>query len=133
MADIEDTGIPSPSHASPPPPPKSIKECKAAATAGGESADPHIAWWEEHAALHAALQGPRFKGVNFDDDGPEEWLRFLELEDLVAGTPARTLHGVLVQVRCIAQEHIGIAEGNMEAGFANVLATLERLTGEARS
>jgi len=57
----------------------------------------------------------------------------VELEDLIALTPARTLAGVLVQLALL--HHVignACAPNDVDvAGLANALATLERLAGRA--
>jgi hypothetical protein len=106
----------------------------AIAAAAGEEPDPHLAWHAEWQACLAYMDGPAGRLVDGLDELPE-WHRALELEDLIGRTPARTLTGVLLQLRVIARwqgELSGLTDRE-KAGLANAIAALERLAGEARS
>src|SRR3954447_2374712 len=65
-----------------------------AAAAEDGASDPHPAWFAEWRAL-----GDWDNGLNSTDDDCPEWRRTIELERLAAETPARTLAGVLAQLR----------------------------------
>jgi hypothetical protein len=93
--------------------------------------DPHLAWYVEWRALLDWCNGPG-PGDRDIDQFPQ-YHRGLELEGLIHGTPARTLAGVLVQLR-VLDHWLGQSSSMNErdsAGLANALATLERLAGSA--
>jgi hypothetical protein len=99
---------------------------------GFQASDPHLAWHAEWQACLAYMDGPAGGLVDGLDELPE-WHRALELEDLMGRAPARTLTGVLVQLRVIIRwqgELSGLTDRE-KAALANAIATLERLSGEA--
>ncbi len=102
------------------------------AAAGVSSAepDPHLAWYAEWDRLADWCDGPG-PGDRDLKDCPE-WHRALELEDLIASTPARTLAGAHAQLQ-LARYHtsptyIGDAS---DRALTNAMITVERLVGEA--
>jgi hypothetical protein len=135
MADIDDTRIPFASH----PLPRrrllgqaGLSVLAGAIGAGGSAAsaepaepDPHAAWWGEHLTLLETLDGPDLRHVDLDDSVPE-WVRCLELEGLMAQTPASGMDGAIVQLRLLV-DYDWIGEDECSAATANALATLRRL------
>lgn len=96
--------------------------------------DPHPAWERQCAAL---LE--RIRGADLDED-EEEWLyeELERLEGLITDTPARTLAGVLAQVRLALDD---VKDSSLtppsveerywpERALLNAIATLETLAGE---
>ena len=119
-------------------PPPSTRAARVLAAVDAMSAvtapepDPHLAWYAEWKAALGYMNGPGGETVEDVSDLPE-YDRALELEELVATTPAATLAGVLVQLRVLEYWHgdqVSLNERD-SAGLANALATLERLAGEA--
>src|SRR3954451_8522922 len=92
--------------------------------------DPHPAWHAEWRALH--------RWCNTADVGGRElhefpqWDRYMELEGLIALTPARTVAGVRVQLALLHHviTAVGVPNDHDVTGLANAIATLERLAGE---
>src|SRR5689334_8399124 len=102
----------------------------AVAAAAGQAPDPHPAWFAEWRATVDSFNAP---GAVFEDDGPQ-YRRILELEELAAETPARTVAGAAAQVRlarAFIEQYGSLGDGvNDEAMLANALVTLDRLAGE---
>jgi hypothetical protein len=70
-----------------------------------------------------------------DLDEFPQYHRALELEGLIHETPARTLGGVLAQLRVLdhwLSQSSGMNERD-STGLANAIATLVRLAGEAQA
>jgi hypothetical protein len=67
------------------------------AAIAGVAADPHFAWFVEWERLVDWCNEPG-PGDRDLQDCPE-WHRSMELEDLIASTPARTLAGAVCQLR----------------------------------
>jgi hypothetical protein len=104
-----------------------------AAVAAGKESDPHPAWHAEWAALIEWQDTTPLGGRDLDQS--PQCHRALELEELIGGTPARTLAGVAAQLR-IADHWLGgsaYAGEDVDAAIGNALATVERLAGEARA
>ena len=91
--------------------------------------DPHPAWFAEWEALVDWCNGPD-PGDRELKDCPE-WHRSLEVEDLIASTPARTLAGAVCQLR-LARHYTmtSFPDDSAEVAVANALSTLERLAEE---
>lgn len=87
--------------------------------------DPHIAWWQEYEELEGEAE-------DADDDAFADILHEgNELLELIAETPARTVAGVLAQIR-VVQLGIEMGEAAFDAAaLANALDTLEQLAGRA--
>lgn len=87
--------------------------------------DPHVGWWQEYKEIEASAEGADdadYAGI-LDDEN--------ELLELIAETPARTIAGVLAQVR-VVQLGIEMGEAAFDAAaLANALDTLEQLAGRA--
>src|SRR5689334_9667924 len=103
-----------------------------AIAAAAEDPDPHLAWHAEWRELHRWCDTAPLGGRDLVEF--PQWHRYMELEDLIALTPARTLAGVRVQ---LARLHhvvsgVGVPNDDDVTGLANALATVERLAGEAR-
>ena len=92
--------------------------------------DPHPAWFAEWQRLLAYLNGPDHPDVECLSELPE-WHRSLEVEDLIASTPARTLAGAVCQLR-LARHYTmtSLPDDSAEVAAANALSTLERLAEE---
>jgi len=96
--------------------------------------DPHLEWERRIYALREHRAGLPDIQTTAEEDAlqplyDEEWA----LEDSVAGTPARTLAGIEVQIRTVLHT---IDEGGMwserEAqGMRNAVRSLQRLDGRA--
>src|SRR3954469_14453812 len=101
-----------------------------AAVAAEQPVDPHLAWAAEADRLRPAMDAA-------DPDTADALAgRICDLHGLIADSPARTLAGVREQVRVLCHL-LGLDErgddGTDEVAAArNMLATLERLTREAR-
>jgi hypothetical protein len=98
------------------------------ATALAAEPDPHPAWLAEWQRLvdWCNSTGPGDRDLQ---DCPE-WHRSMELEDLIASTPARTLAGAVCQLR-LTHYYAGAAfpDDPADVAAANALVTLERLAG----
>jgi hypothetical protein len=95
-----------------------------------EPADPHPAWYAEWEALIEWCDGPG-PGARDLKDYPE-WHRSLEVEDLIARTPARTLDGALCQLRMARYYTSATYTGEAaDAAVENAIASLAQLAGEA--
>src|SRR5689334_15388141 len=106
----------------------------AVAGAAGPEPDPHPAWLAEWQACQDAMNGPAGNAVDCLSELPE-WRRALDLEGLIGMTPARTLAGAVAQMRLLAWYDTQYTPASDATGatVGNVLATLERLAGEARA
>lgn len=91
--------------------------------------DPHPAWFAEWQRLAEWCEGPG-PGPRELQDCPE-WHRCLELEELIGGTPARTLAGTLCQIRMLHWwcPAASLPNDACAAGLGNAIATLEQLAG----
>lgn len=95
-------------------------------------ADPHPAWLAEVYRLREVMTASpydttRIRVGPFDD--------MLRIETLIATTPATTLAGVVAQLRLVElnNEDGGSGDETQDAALSNVLASVERLAGEARA
>jgi hypothetical protein len=91
--------------------------------------DLHLAWSAEWRILVDWCDSST--GERDLDEFPQ-WHRSVELERLIAKTPAATLAGAVAQLRLLRHfvEEVGPGSEVERAGRANALATLERLAGE---
>jgi hypothetical protein len=86
--------------------------------------DPHPAWFAEWKPVSTWCNGPDGR----DRYERPQWSRMLELEQLIARTPAHTLEGAGVQLRMLrywADEGLAL-DKEAHATLANALATLGR-------
>jgi hypothetical protein len=66
-----------------------------------------------------------------DPEGSPEWRRIVELEELIAGTPAATRAGLEAQV-AVARDYVDAeADNTVDVALRNVMAALERSLVEA--
>jgi hypothetical protein len=101
-------------------------------TALAAEPDPHLAWFAEWRDAIDFMNGPVCHEVEELSDLPI-WHRAVELEELIGGTPARTLAGTLCQLRMMRQWCTAESLPNeaCDAALVNAMATLERLAPEA--
>ena len=106
----------------------SVATVPAVAIAG--EADPHPAWFAEWRAAVDFMNGPVSEEVGELSDLPI-WHRAIELEELIGGTPARTLAGTLCQLRMMCQwcTPESLPNDACAAALENALATIEQLAG----
>jgi hypothetical protein len=96
------------------------------------AADPHLAWHAEWRELHRWCDTAELGGRELRDF--PQWDRCMELERLIALTPARTLAGARVQLALLHHvlEEVGLFNDDDVTGLASAIATLERLAGSER-
>ena len=98
--------------------------------AAAEAPDPHVAWAAEADRLRPIMAAA-------DADTADALAaRMCDLHELIVDTPARTVAGVREQARVLCHV-LGLEDGEHDgtyesAAARNMLATLERLVGEAR-
>lgn len=105
-----------------------------AGSAGAPSVDPHVGWEAERRPLLDHCNGPATSEMDLSD--VPEFHRLTELEDLIVGTPPRTVDGLLSMLRVaadIGQLHDpGVFEANHAAHRAirTAIVALNRMVAE---
>lgn len=97
----------------------------AAPAMAARDVDPHIEWWRRSRELEVRANADDLDEAASGAIAAEGYA----LEELIAATPARTMDGVMCQLRLV-HFYTGIgqpASGCDEIAMANAIATLERL------
>src|SRR3954464_4684155 len=112
--------------------PATLLPAIAAVAAEDGASDSHPEWFAEWRELHHWCNTADVGGRNLDEF--PQWDRYMELERLIALTPARSVAGGRVQLALLHHmiPAVGIPNDHDVTGLANAIATLERLSGEAR-
>ena len=106
-----------------------VAGASAAVLVSAQAADPHVEWHREWRALVDWWNGPAEPGKNSDTH--PAWLRLMELEDLIADTPATTEAGMLCQIdvalqNCGYEDPSHECDGIEERVLVTLRATLAR-------